>query len=190
MTTYCTPSAHVTPDYPRWTETLSDGTSLLIRPVNFRDAKAEREFIECLSAESKRFRFLGQISSPSADFIDQLTDIDYVNDVAFAAVVENEGKEKIVGVSRYAVDNTRERCECAVVVADAWQHKGLGSSLMRHLIAVAKDAGLRLMESTDLAANNQMRELAHDLGFNSRPDPEDSRQVIYSLQLDNPAASA
>lgn len=190
MTAAYSPSAYVGPDYPRWNQTLSDGTWVLIRPINHRDAKAEREFIQGLSAESKRMRFLGQMSCPSDEFIDRLTDIDYVNDVALAAVTQEAGKEKIVGVSRYAADGTRERCECAVVVADEWQHKGVGTALMQKLIKIAQERGLRLMESTDLAENVEMRELATDLGFHCRQDPNDAHQVIYSLPLNGHKAGA
>ena len=183
MTDAYSPSAYVGPDYPRWNQTLSDGTWVLIRPINHQDARAEREFIQGLSAESKRMRFLGQVSCPSDEFIDRLTDIDYVNDVALAAVTQEGGKEKIVGVSRYAADGTRERCECAVVVADDWQNKGVGTALIQKLIKIAQERGLRLMESTDLAENIEMRELAIDLGFRCRQDPDDAHQVIYSLPL-------
>ncbi|KRA81815.1 hypothetical protein ASD78_00620 [Lysobacter sp. Root667] len=185
MTDTYSPSAYVGPDYPRWSQTLSDGTWVLIRPIGRQDAKAEREFIQGLSAQSKRMRFLGQISDPSDDFIERLTDIDYVNDVALAALAQVGGKEKVVGVSRYAADATRERCESAIVVADDWQGKGLGTALMHKLIKIAQERGLRLMESTDFAENTEMRELAADLGFHCRPDPNDARQVIYSLPLND-----
>ncbi len=183
MTDTYSPSAYVGPDYPRWNQTLSDGTWVLIRPIGRQDARAEREFIQGLSAESKRMRFLGQITSPSDELIDRLTDIDYVNDIALAAITKEAGKEKIVGVSRYAADGTRERCECAVVVADDWQNKGVGTALMQKLIKIAQERGLRLMESIDLAENIEMRELAAHLGFHCRPDPNDAHQVIYSLPL-------
>ncbi len=182
------PYAYVGPEYPRWHQTLSDGSWVLIRPIRHRDAQAEREFIQALSADSKRMRFLGQMSCPTDEFIDKLTDIDYVNDMALAAVAEGNGKDRIVGVSRYAVDASGERCECAVVVADEWQHKGLGTALMEKLIKIAQERGLRLMESTDMAENIEMRELADYLGFDRRTDPDDVHQVIYSLPLNRSKA--
>jgi GNAT superfamily N-acetyltransferase len=182
--------AYVGPDYPRWTQTLADGRQVVIRPLSRRDAAAERSFIEGLSDQSRRYRFLGQVPHPSDEFIEQLTDIDYANDVALAAVVQDDGGERIVGVSRYAADSTRERGECAVVVADEWQHKGLGTALMRHLIGIAQDRGLRLLESTDMSENGEMRELARDLGFHCRVDPEDAHQVIYGLPLPGPSRVA
>ena len=183
MTDAYSPSAYVGPDYPRWHQTLLDGSQVLIRPIDHRDANAERAFIQALSAESRRMRFLGQIACPSDELIDRFTDIDYVNDVALAAVEKQSGTERIVGVSRYAVDASRQCCECAIVVADEWQHKGLGTALMEKLIKIAQERGLRLMESTDLSENTEMRDLARFLGFQRRPDPNDPHQVIYSLPL-------
>lgn len=174
---------YVGPDYPRWTHRLNDGREVLIRPIRRQDAAAERAFIEGLSARSMHNRFLGQIRRPDDAFIEQLTDLDYVNDVALAAVVREDGAEKIVGVSRYSKMPTGDRCESAVVVADAWQNLGLGTALMKHLILIAQERGLREMQSTDLAGNFEMRELATDLGFDIRTDPEDAQQVIYSLDL-------
>jgi len=179
--------AYVGPDYPRWTQALADGRQVLIRPLSRRDAAAERSFIEGLSDQSRRYRFLGQVPHPSDEFIEQLTDIDYADDVALAAVVQDGGGERIVGVSRYAADGTRERAECAVVVADEWQNKGLGTALMRHLIGIAQERGLRVLESTDMSENSEMRELARDLGFHCRSDPEDAHQVIYALPLPGPS---
>jgi GNAT superfamily N-acetyltransferase len=184
MTTSDALHGYVGPDYPRWTETLRDGSNVLIRPIRRQDAAAERAFIAGLSPQSMHNRFLGQIAHPDDSFIEQLTDIDYVNDVALAAVVDDGAGEKIVGVSRYAKDPVGTRCESAVVVADAWQHRGLGTALMKHLILIAQERGLKTMESIDLAGNLDMRELARELGFRARPDPDDAEQVIHTLDLE------
>lgn len=69
------------------------------------------------------------------------------------------------------------------MVADAWQHKGLGTILMRRLIEIATRRGLTLMQSTDLAENTEMRQLARDLGFECERDPDDAQQVVYSMRL-------
>jgi GNAT superfamily N-acetyltransferase len=166
-----------------WKETLADGTPVLIRPVRKSDGEIERAFIEGLSTKAMHNRFFGQITHPSADFIRRMTDIDMVNDVALAAVVGEGEQQQFLGVSRYAADPQRRTCECAVVVADAWQHKGLGTMLMQHLIEIATKRGLALMQSSDLAENAEMRQLARDLGFECERDPDDAQQVVYSLRL-------
>ena len=168
---------------PRWVVTLRDRTQVLIRPLAHTDREAERTFIEGLSAQSRRFRFLGSIKSPSEALLDRLTDVDQVHDVAFVAVVPEGAGERMVGVARYSADKTGEQCECAVTVADDWHGRGLGTALMRHLIEVARARGIRTMESIDSAENLEMQDLARFLGFHTRVDPNDARQMLHRLDL-------
>jgi GNAT superfamily N-acetyltransferase len=170
-------------DVPRWAETLRDRSHVIVRPLIAQDREAERAFIEQLSAEACRFRFLGSMRHPSERLLDTLTRMDPERDVAFAAVVAEGIHETIVGVSRYSADKEGKYCECAVVVDDEWQNKGLGTLLMRRLIEVARARGIRVMRSIDLAANARMADLAQDLGFTRHVDPDDASQVIHELQL-------
>ena len=169
--------------HQHWHDELLDGTRVLIRPLQAEDAPLEREFIERLSPQSKRLRFLGLIGSPSDALVRQLTQLDFRREVAFAALVARDGEKHLIGVSRFSLGADRRSCECAVTVADEWQHKGLGTLLMRHLIAVARARGIHEMVSLDAADNAQMRELATYLGFTRRSDPLDASQVIHSLKL-------
>lgn len=179
------PAVPETPNrtYPRWIETLRDRTKILIRPLTADDRNAEKAFIEGLSDEARHYRFLGQVKSPSDSLLRQLTELDYVHQVAFAAVVNDNLHDRIVGVSRFSTDASGVHCECAVTVTDDWQHKGLGTVLMRHLIAVARSLGIERMVSIDDAQNVQMRELASYLGFSCRVDPDDPTQVIHELTI-------
>jgi len=176
-------TAPISADAPHWNETLRDGTRVVIRPIRAEDAALERAFIERLSPESRRLRFLGSISEPSDDMIRRLTDVDYQHDVAFIALVDHDGGQREIGVSRFSTTVDGKSCECAVTVADEWHNKGLGSLLMRHLIEVARQRGVRTMISLDAADNPAMRDLAHYLGFRRERDPNDAAQVIHTLTL-------
>lgn len=168
---------------PQWTHTLRNGVAVVIRPLGKADAALERAFITALSAQSRRFRFLGQIGCPSDALIRRLTDIDYVHDVAFTALVDSNGTQQEVGVARYSVSADGQSCECAIVIADAFQGLGLGTLLMNHLIAIARSRGIGEMISLDAAENFPMRDLALALGFRREADPEDGSQVIHRLTL-------
>lgn len=170
-------------DAPHWIETLRDGSEVLIRLLHKDDVDLEREFIRHLSPESRRMRFLGQVSEPGPDLLRNLTDFDALRATAYIALVMSDGEFRQVGVSRYSVTKDGTSCECAVTVSDAWQKKGLGTLLMRRLIEHARAHGIHTMLSVDAASNWRMQELAHDLGFTRNPDPEDSAQVIYRLRL-------
>jgi len=171
------------PDYPQWTDLLPDQRHILIRPIGKQDADAERKFIESLSPEARRHRFLGQVRRPSSEMITQFTDLDYVHDVAFAAVIADGEKDQFVGVSRYTTTADGTDCEYAITIQDEWQNSGLSTLLMKHLIDVARSRGIKRMWSLDSAENVAGFDLAHSLGFQHDQDPDDPSQVIFSLWL-------
>ncbi len=166
-----------------WIETLNDGSHVLVRPIRAEDRERESEFIERLSPESRHFRFLGEMREASPALLDQLVNVDHQKDMAFVALVHDSGVLREVGVSRYSTSGGDKHCECAVTVANDWQHRGLGVVLMRHLIDVARRNGFRQMFSMDAAANESMRDLANYLGFDRKRDPQDATQVIHTLDL-------
>ena len=176
-------SADEGPFLPYSVATLDDGRQVLIRPMNPGDAEAEHAFIVALSPQARRYRFQEQFSEPSPDMVARLVDVDHVNDEALVALSEEDGRQVIVGVSRYAVGSDPLACEIAVTVRDDWQGHGLGTALMRRLIDAARGRGLKLMVSLDFAENSEMAHLAHHLGFDSAPDPDDRTQVVHTLSL-------
>ncbi|MFC5699034.1 GNAT family N-acetyltransferase [Pseudomonas sp. GCM10022186] len=166
-----------------WIEPLDDGTHVLIRPLRPEDRAREVEFIRNLSPETRHFRFLGAIKEVSPALLDHLMEVDYQHKMAFVALVHQDGELIEVGVSRYAASDATGQCECAITVADAWQGRGLGRSLMLHLIDTARRHGFKRMYSVDAVANTQMHELARELGFQCQRDPQDAAQLIHSLAL-------
>ncbi|MBS0516360.1 MAG: N-acetyltransferase [Proteobacteria bacterium] len=168
---------------PEWKEKLRDGTSVLIRPIAAGDTAIEREFIERLSPQSRRYRFLGEIATPSRALLDRLTHPDPAHEAAFVALIADGAHKREIGVARYCADRDEHNCECAVVVADEWQGKGLATLLMRHLIEIARQRGYRRLYSIDARDNESMHTLADFLGFERQTDPNDSTQVLHRLDL-------
>ena len=166
-----------------WIETLSDGSHVLVRPIRAEDRERESDFIARLSPAARHFRFLGEIREASPALLDQLVNVDFSQGMAYVALAHDNGVLREVGVSRYSASGDEQHCECAVTVADDWQHRGLGTLLMQHLIATARRHGFRRMFSLDAAANEPMRELAALLGFARERDPLDATQVIHTLAL-------
>jgi GNAT superfamily N-acetyltransferase len=167
---------------------LRDGTSVLVRPIRASDAELEREFIEGLSHDSRRFRFLGEVKSLSPDAIQALVNVDQLRDVALVALIAEGAHKREIGVCRYNARSDGVTCECAVAVSDDWQHRGLGTLLMQELIEIARARGIECMYSLDAAENAAMRELAAHLGFARKPDPNDATLVLHCLDLKAPTA--
>jgi len=104
----------------------------------------------------------------------RLTQIDYDREMAFVATVQQGDEDSEVGVARYATNPDGESCEFAIVVADAWQGKGLARRLIGVLIEAARThGGLKYMYGEFLSENRRMIKFVTDVGFVLSPHPED-----------------
>jgi Acyl-CoA synthetase (NDP forming) len=144
---------------------LPEGIDLVIRPIRPEDAEIEQAFVRGLSSESKYFRFVSALQELSPSMLARFTQIDYDREMALIAVLEEDHRETEVGVARYVINPDGESCEFALVIADAWQHKGIGHKIMDALMDIARDKGLKTMEGDVLASNRNMLSLVTSLGF-------------------------
>lgn len=155
----------------RWQS--AEGIEVVLRPIRPEDAQIEQAFVRGLSPEAKYFRFMQALQELSPTMLVRFTQIDYDREMAFIAVTDVGGEETEVGVARYTARPDRESCEFAIVVADSWRGKGLGTRLMSALMESAKGRGLRVMEGEVLADNIEMLRLMARLGFSARVHEED-----------------
>lgn len=147
---------------------LADGTDILLRPIRPEDAEMEITFVHNLSPESRYFRFMQSLQELTPEMLVRFTQIDYDRELALMAIAEEGGKETQVAVARYTMNPDGESGEFALVVADAWHRKGIGSRLMTLLIEAAKARGLRVMEGQVLTENAPMLALVRRLGFTAK----------------------
>jgi len=161
---------------------LHDGTELLLRPIRPEDAQIEAEFVRALSDASRYFRFMSAVRELTPAMLARFTQIDYDREVALIALLEQEGRESQVAVARYATNPDGESCEFAIVVADAWQGKGLGRRMLEELKEVARSRGIAAMVGYVLAANRSMLALCGRLGFEASDMPGEpgvKREVLW-----------
>lgn len=168
------PSKYVTP----WR--LNDGTEVTLRPIRPEDEPIEHEFVRGLSSETSRFRFFQIIKDLSHEDLVRFCNIDYDREMAFIAEIR-EGDRKIeIGVSRLILESNRKRGEFAVVIADKYQGKGLGTKLVDMLIEVAREKGVEVIYGVVMSENLKMINLCESLGFTTHRKQDD---VIVELNL-------
>ena len=113
----------------------------------------------------------------------RLLHLDYRDTLAVAAMVRDEAGERIVGVSRYARLPGTDEAECAIVVADEWQGRGIGTELMRSLGTAARSHGVRSLVGTSLGENRRILEWAQRFGFTAKAEPNSGGLVQVTLDL-------
>ena len=174
------------PGYPADLERIwqaADGTRVAIRPLRPDDLDRELAFIAGLSQETLYLRLQYSASGVSREDAARLLQLDYRDRLAVGALVPTETGDSIIGVSRYARIEGTDQAECAIVVADAWHGRGLGTELMRSIGIGARKRGIRTLVGTSLGENQRILDWAHRFGFEARTEPNTGGMVRVTLDL-------
>ena len=137
---------------------LPDGAEIVIRPVGTDDAPLLRLTLEHLGALSRYRRFREPVDHFSMHELDELTHADHRTSEALVALdpVAGEG----IGVAGYVRDGHDPLgAEVTYLVTDAWQHLGVGKSLLERLADRARAAGLQRFTATTLVGSVDARRL-------------------------------
>ena len=127
-----------------FTATLSDGTRVLVRPVGPDDKEALVAGLREMSPQSRILRFLQLRSGFSHEELEYLTELDYENHFAWAAIAIDEEDAPGIGVGRYVRDAADPAtAEAAVAVIDRYQRRGVGGLLLRAVAESAVQNGVR-----------------------------------------------
>jgi RimJ/RimL family protein N-acetyltransferase len=148
-------------------ELLRDGTPIRIRAIRPTDKDAILEGFARLSERSVYQRFFQNKKEISETELRYLTELDFLDHVALAAVVDREDGEQLIGIGRFVrLGKTHgDRAEVAFVVGDPFQGRGVGTLLLKHLAAIAGHLGITSFEAHVLYSNRQMMEVFEHSGF-------------------------
>ncbi|ACQ80185.1 GCN5-related protein N-acetyltransferase [Beutenbergia cavernae DSM 12333] len=139
---------------------LRDGSTMHIRPIRPSDADALQRFHTAQSEESVYFRFFAPMRRLGDRDLTRFTNVDHVDRVALVLTIGDD----IVAVGRYdRLDQAR--AEVAFNVADAYQGRGLGSILLEHLAAAARERGIRRFVADVLPGNAKMINVFTEAGY-------------------------
>jgi acyl-CoA synthetase (NDP forming)/GNAT superfamily N-acetyltransferase len=130
---------------------LRDGGTCHLRPIGPSDGQRLRDFHGRLSAQTIYFRYFAPYPELSDRDVQRFTHVDHDQRVAIVATVGGE----IVGIGRYDRVSDTE-AEIAFTVRDDHQSRGLGSVLLEHLAAAARERGIDRFVAEVLPANNKM----------------------------------
>jgi RimJ/RimL family protein N-acetyltransferase len=143
---------------------LRDGRPIEIRALRPGDRTELLTAINRTSVESLRRRFLAAKREFSEKEIEFFTNVDFKDHVALVALLDNADRTQIVGGGRYVIDGPNS-AEVAFVVTDEFQGQGIGTSMLSHLAAIARDAGLKAFTAEVLSDNVAMLQVFKRSGF-------------------------
>jgi RimJ/RimL family protein N-acetyltransferase len=157
--------------------TMRDGRRFEIRALRPEDRDNLIAAVRRIGTDSLYRRFFAVKREFSEKETAFFVNVDFVNHVALIAVVEEDGKPTIVGGGRFIVVSPGQ-AEVAFAVVDKYQGQGLGTALTRHLVAIARRAGLRELIADVLPDNRQMLNVFQKSGL-----PVSTRRDAGSLHV-------
>ena len=138
-------------------ETLKDGTFVIIRAIRLDDADAVVKAFNDLDRESVYRRFFGLKKELTDDELAQLTDVDFKGVVALLVTKRTGESEVLMGGGRFAADNPGSaKAELAFVTGGNYRGLGIASLILRHLVRIAQESGIAGFEAEVLAENQPM----------------------------------
>lgn len=155
-------------EYPEELETFRTtrtGLEIFLRPVKVSDEPLLKEFFYSLSDQSLYRRFLSTKKGMPHEDLQSFVVIDYTREMAILAVLPRLGKEEVIGLGQYWINEDNNTAEVAFAVKDAYQNAGVGTELLKYLTQLARRRGLMGFTAEVLMENQAMLHLFEKMGF-------------------------
>ncbi|RYE88775.1 MAG: bifunctional acyl-CoA synthetase/GNAT family N-acetyltransferase [Hyphomicrobiales bacterium] len=176
------PALAIQPYPTGWAQDVTlGGRDFHIRPIMPADAYLYPHFLERVTAEDMRLRFLVPTRRLSQETLVRLSQLDYDRDIAFIALDRQTGE--LAGIVRYNADPDRVSAEFGLLVRSDLQGLGLGTRLMQALIAYGRDQGVQRLTGLVLRENRKMLDIAQRVGFGPATPKLGTDLVEVSLGL-------
>lgn len=164
------------PSYPEYWEAdviMRDGATAHLRPISPDDRDLLTEFHGKQSEDSIYLRFFSYKPALSEKELARFTTVDHVDRVCFILLLDG----KMIGVGRY--DRTSDRvAEVAFMISDHHQGRGIGSILLEHLAAAARENGIDRFTAEVLPENRKMLHVFVEAGYDVSRQFEDGVVVV------------
>ena len=170
------PGDGIYPEYWEADVVLRDGGTAHLRPIHPADADAVQAFHTGQSQKSIYMRFFAFKARLSSKELKRFTEVDYKDRVALVITIGGE----ILGIGRYDRLADPEEAEVAFNIADAHQGRGIGSILLEHLAAAARENGIRRFSAEVLPENRKMLMVFSDAGYDVKRHFDDG---VVSLEF-------
>ncbi len=161
---------------------VADGGTVHLRPIRAEDAEAIVTFHGGLSNRTRYLRYFSAYPRIPERDLRRFTRVDHHDRVALVAELAGE----IIAVGRYERSPGTDDAEVAFVVADAHQGRGIGSVLLEHLAAAARERGIGHFHAVVLAENTAMIRVFRDAGYETSRH-FDQGEVTLEFAIDETA---
>ena len=158
---------------------LADGRLGVIRRLAPSDGAALHALHDQISDDALRMRFFNVSRAAAHDYVEHVL----ADPGTLALVAEMGGR--LVALAT-AEPTSPDTSEVAFLVADDHHGQGLGTLLLEHLFALARDRGIRRIEAEVLVENHAMLRVLADAGFELTQYPDRGVVMVNLHTAGNP----
>ncbi|MCP4297635.1 MAG: GNAT family N-acetyltransferase [Proteobacteria bacterium] len=153
-----------------------------LRPLQPSDQHRIQQFFYSHSKSSlfQRYRNIPKTMGTAKAY--RLVNVDFEKEIALCVYERQGPRETIQGVGRYYLFENGEIAEVAFIVNEELQGKGIGSTLLKRLIKIAKIRGLKGLYADVRVDNVPMRRVFEKQGF-VKEKTDDFSVLSYNLDL-------
>ena len=156
-----------------------DGYRFHVRPVTGNDEPRLTDFFHHVGPEDLRFRFLSAVREGSHDWLVGMMNPGERTDSLLA---ENDRGE-VVAAAMLAGDPAGERGEVAISIRADEKGRGIGWTLLEHLVGIARARGYASIESIEDRQNRAAITIEQEMGFDTQPVEGDSTLILVRKRL-------
>ncbi|MCP3098507.1 bifunctional acetate--CoA ligase family protein/GNAT family N-acetyltransferase [Myxococcus sp. K15C18031901] len=162
---------------------MKNGEELLLRPIRPEDEPKMERFHRTLSEQTVFMRYAGLMQLSTRVAHERLSRICFNDYARELALVAEQRDGNIIGVGRLTRLRGTSDAEFAILISDQVQHQGLGSEMLRRLVEVGRDWGMRRIVADILAGNRAMQGVSKGLGFSIVPHEELSPDMVKAVKV-------
>jgi len=148
---------------------LTDGSTIVIRPLMKSDGPALLDFFNALPMNDRLFL---KEDVTKKEVIDRwIAELDYER--VFPVIAEKDSLiygDATLHFNKYGWQ--RHVAEIRCVVSPEYQHKGLATALMRELLSIADEKGITKISAMMMDIQDSAQRLFHKLGFTKAAELE------------------
>ncbi|WP_193165693.1 GNAT family N-acetyltransferase [Microbulbifer hainanensis] len=159
-----------------------DGIHYTLRPLRPADERRLQEFFYTHNKETLMMRYNHHVTQMSREKSCSLVSVDQQRDLALCFTDREGAAEVIQGVGRYYLNEVDNSCEVAFVIKESRRGRGIATTLLREMEAIARKRGIGKMFACVRRDNHPMLAVFENCGFQQVPGAE-LDEVYLELEL-------
>jgi acyl-CoA hydrolase/RimJ/RimL family protein N-acetyltransferase len=149
-------SGHLYPEEYAVEKTLKNGLKVRFRPIKPSDEDEMRRLFYRFSDEAVYYRYFSPVKSMPHAKMQEYVNVDYRKTMSIVGLLGDPGDSRIIAEARYVKMPERMYADTAFVVDEEYQGHGIAGCLVRMLIRIAQDRGIKGITADVLPTNRAM----------------------------------